>query len=111
MRYPDKMDRPLSDDDRRWLNENNMDHVVRQFDAEDGVEEPDDSEEEVVEETQPLNYGRMTVPDLVKEIQRRNEEIMAEDPDATPIPTDGKKADLIGRLEEDDAAVAQRESE
>lgn len=106
MRYPDKMDRPLSDDDRRWLIENNMEHVVRQFDAEDGeVEEEDRSE--VVE---AKSYSRMNADELRAEIDRRNKEIMAEDPDASPISTEGKKAELIARLKEDDEAVAAVES-
>lgn len=94
MRYPDKMERPLGDDDRRWLMENNMGHVARQFDEEDGVE---------IEER---DYSDLTASQLKDEIERRNREILAEDPDAQPISTDGKKADLIQRLKDDDAAIA-----
>lgn len=102
MRYPEKMDRPLSDDDRRWLKENNFGHIADQFDREDGVgQEVEDDAEEV----ETRSYGQMTVDELKTEIARRNKEILADDPEAETISTDGKKADLIARLKEDDAAM------
>lgn len=106
MRYPDKMDRPLSDDDRRWLRSNNLDDVADRFDREDGVGDYAEDEPEM-ERQEPLDYTKMTVPDLVAEIERRNAEILGDDDEAEPIPTDGKKADLIQRLREDDEAVAE----
>lgn len=108
MRYPERMDRPLSDDDRRWLRENNMGDVADRFDREDGSldEDPEDVEEP---EAQPREYSRMTVAELKDMIGLRNKEILAEDPDAAPIPTDGNKSDLIARLKDDDAAVAEAE--
>lgn len=107
MRYADKMDRPLSDDDRRWLRENNLGHVADEFDREDGVDQEEDAEPD--DSPEPRDYSKMTVPDLMAEIDRRNGEILADDPDASPIPTDGKKADLIQRLKEDDEAMAASE--
>lgn len=102
MRYPDRMDRPLSDDDRRWLVENNMGDVAAQFDAEDGVENDD-----LQSAAEPVDYSKMTVDELKSEIDRRNVEILEDDPDAEPISQDGKKRDLIKRLQEDDEEVAR----
>lgn len=96
MRYAEKMDRPLSDDDRRWLKSNNFGDVADQFDREDGVY--DDLEER--------DYSNMTLKELKAEVDRRNKEILGDDPDATPISTDGNKADLVQRLRDDDVAVA-----
>lgn len=105
MRYADQMDRPLSDDDRRWLYENNFEDVADKFDREDGVGEYD--QEEVEEQEQPRNYSGMTVAELKAEIDARNKEIADQDPPGEPLSTDGKKAALINRLKEDDAAIAE----
>ncbi len=109
MRYADSMDRPLSDDDRRWLTENNFGDVADRFDREDGVGEYEVSETE--EETPPRvpDYSKMTVPELKAEIGRRNEEILEEDENAEVISVDGNKSDLIDRLKKDDEAVAASE--
>lgn len=106
MRYAEKMDRPLSDDDRLWLRENNFGDVADRFDVEDGVGSAAPDESEDAEEVSPRNYSGMTVPELKAEITRRNTEILAEDPEAKPIPLDGLKADLIAQLERDDELVS-----
>lgn len=106
MRYPDKMDRPLSDDDRRWLRGNNMGTIADRFDAEDGL--LDESEEEA-EEVKPRNYSGMTVKQLVAEINDRNEEIRNDDPEAELISTEGKKRDLIDRLKQDDDSIVEED--
>lgn len=104
MRYPEKMDRPLSDDDRDWLNSNNFGHVVRQFDEEDGL--LDESDEEP-EEKPHRDYSRMTVKQLKAEIEDRNKEILADDPEAETIPTDGSKKELVKRLKADDESIVE----
>lgn len=105
MRYADKMDRPLSDDDRRWLYENNFGDVADRFDREDGVGEYEEQEPEP--EPEKINYSGMTVPELRAEIESRNREIADQDPPGEPMSTDGEKADLINQLKEDDAAIAE----
>lgn len=109
MRYPNQMDRPLSDDDRRWLWENNRGSVADQFDREDRVGKyaVDEQAEKQIEEQR--DYSKMTVSELQEEISRRNAEIVAEDPEAEQISADGKKAELIQRLRDDDEAVANAE--
>lgn len=103
MRYAERMDRPLSDDDRRWLKENNFGHVADQFDSQDGA----GIYAQIEEVTEPRDYSKMTVDQLREEITRRNGEILAEDPDAEPMSAEGKKSELILRLKEDDAAIAE----
>lgn len=94
MRYPEQMKRPLGDDDREWLKANNRAHLIEQFDAEDG-------------QTPAQDYYSMNVADLKAEIERRNEEIEADD---EKLSLDGKKADLIKTLEADDEALANSEA-
>lgn len=95
---PDKMKRPLSEHDREWLRNNNMVEVADRFDREDGVGVYG-----------KRDYDEMTVEELKTEIERRNDEIVREDPDAEPLSTSGKKAELIQRLKDDDEAVADNE--
>lgn len=103
MRYPDQMDRPLSDDDRRWLYENNFGDVADHFDREDGVGEYEEAESEP--EPEKVSYSGMTMSELKAEIDDRNRELAEQDPPGEPLSKDGKKADLINRLKEDDAAI------
>lgn len=104
MRHADKMDRPLSDDDRRWLYENNFGEIADQFDREDGVGEYENTQLAEPEPEKP-SYSGMTVPELKAEIESRNKEILDQDHPGEPLSVDGKKADLINRLKEDDAAI------
>lgn len=100
------MDRPLSDDDRRYLLAHGEDARVATFDErfpEDAPESPEEFAPETdgtgsgTEEEDP-GYEEWSADDLRAEIDERNEQ----DGRTTKISKAGSRADMAARLREDD---------
>jgi hypothetical protein len=107
---------PLSDEDREWLQARSKDTMISALDreyanikhheemiaskeAEADESERELSDEDAEEDDDDPDYDNWTVAELTSEIEERNQEEGRE----TPIPTQGKKAELVARIREDDA--------
>jgi len=95
----------LDDADRNYLRQRPWLIVEAEIQGHEGVRAdvyakaaPDDVDEDEDDET--TDYSKMTVAQLQKEIDSRNEELDEDD----QIERSGNKADLIARLQEDDEA-------
>lgn len=101
---------PLSDENREWLQARSKDTMIAALDREwanqeyhervmaERAAEADESEVEAAEEDEDPDYDNWTVAELTGEIEERNKEEGRE----TPISTQGKKAELVARIREDD---------
>ena len=91
---------PVTGEDRAWAEQfHGLHGGMLQSNAE---QFPEAAAEETLEgassEETGDNYEELTVKDLQAEIDRRNEE------EGTSLSRDGKKAELVDRLREDDVA-------
>jgi hypothetical protein len=93
------MTKPLSDDDRAYLLARGYDEQVASHDARfensDHLQVPVELEVDDEDELPP--YEEMSLADLQKECRARE------------LPVGGNKAEVIKRLEEHDALVAERQ--
>lgn len=87
---------PVTGEDREWAAQFATLHPMLEANREQFPEAFEDEEaEEAV--TEAPDYTSMRVADLQAEIKRRNDEF------GTSMPTDGRHAELVARLEADDA--------
>lgn len=91
-------DRPLSAQDREYLLSRNELAMIEAIDSQHGVLDEDGGDD-------VLPYEQWSVEDLRAEIDDRNK-AYAEAGSETKISKAGSRADMAGRLHEDDAAKA-----
>jgi hypothetical protein len=95
-------DQPLADEDRKYLLDRGAwgQSLIQRIDENYPAKEPVALEAEEAEEDEVPDYTTWTKSELQAEIDRRNEE------GGPQLDRNGKVAELVSRLEDDDAAQA-----